>query len=166
MKYKIVETDEVFDCYEDAVDACIDPDYYEDDDYFEEWVNNEYGSIDIGGVRYYAFEIIDRWDDGNYHDLRYEYCRSCNEEDKSEANYELRNAGIGDTVRCQGYEIEVIEDDFNADGETYSAAEDENTDYLTITRQYIEEQNLLEERKNAKEKEEEEDLMKLFQVIG
>ena len=174
MKYKVLEDDIIFDTYEEAIEHCIDEEWHRDDDYFEEWVNDRYDTVNICGTTYYPYDILDHFDDGNMDDALQEFMEYENEGDAENARYELRNADVGDHVEVQAYTVEVIEDndveepennyEFNIDGDTYSATDHE--DILEMTRIYIEEQNLLAEMKKEKEKKDEDDLMKMFQVIG
>ena len=156
MRYKV--EDEIFDDYRDAVEYCISEDYHEDDD-FEEWINDLYGSIEINGTTYWAYDIADNA--GDLYDLRREFCESQNERDRDEANYELRNATPGDEIECQSYTIEVLADE----GEEETGDFDGDNELLLV-RQFIEEQKALKKNQVETEKKDEEDIMSLFQKIG
>lgn len=162
MQYKV--GDEIFDDYEDAIECCISKDYHEDDDYFTDWVNENYDSVEINGTTYYPYDILDNAGDGNMYDILREYCESMNESDADEARYELRHADVGDDIYVQGYTIEVIEDEY--DEEECEDGGDHDGDAIERTRQYIEDQNVLNELTAAENKKNEDDLMSLFQVIG
>lgn len=154
--------DREFEDIEDVIDYCCDEDYYDDDDGFEEWVNNDYGSITIYGTTYYAYDILENADNGDLDSLRDDYKHDCNESDKDNARYELRNADVGDEIYCQGYTIYVCEENTgDTDGDDIDFEE-----RIEMTRRFIDEQKLIAENKIAREKKDEEDLMSLFQVIG
>ena len=159
MKYIIVDQNKEFDDIDDVLDYCIDDDWHDDDDYFEEWVNDGYGHIEIAGYRFDAYDIANSCDDCCYNDLKNEFCNSMNEEDRDNARYELRNSHPGDTVEIQAYTVEVANDDEEEEEEvSYSSLED--------LKNYIMEQQTIKEQKELKEKEEEKDFMDFFQKIG
>ena len=63
MKYVVIGTEEVFEEAWEAVDSCADKYDYEDD--FVEYLNNEYGEIDVCGEYYDAAEVlrsVDEWE--------------------------------------------------------------------------------------------------------
>ena len=156
MKYKVLYEDKIFDEIEDVLEFCIDDEYHWDDDYFEEWVNDNWGSIDINGYDYYAYDILDRA--GDLDSVREDYCENLNENDYDEARYALRRANVGDTIDIQAYEVEVIDD-----GEEEEEEEADNK--IDQVRTYLEEQKILEDSAAEAAKQKEDDLMKLFQVI-
>ena len=161
MRYKV--EDEIFEDYEDAIEYCISEDYHEDDDYFTDWVNDNYDSVEINGVTYSPYDILDNAGDGNIYDVQREYCEAMNESDADDARYELRRADVGDDIYVQGFTIEVIEDEYDDEEEDGG---DYDGDAIERTRQYIEDQNVLKELAETENKKNEDDLMSLFQVIG
>jgi len=171
MKYYVIENDEVFDNYEDAVDSCIDEDYHSDDDYFEEWVNDTYGSIEIGGDTFWAYDIIYQMGDESY--LRDSFCEAQNESDRDEAIWSLRRGDIGDEVECQNCTIRIIEDDeeerepfvsFNDNDDSVGDIDGDNI--IDVCRQKIEAEKLRLQQVHAAEKTAEDDYMKMFQTLG
>lgn len=161
MRFQIKDDPEsIFDDYEEAIDYCIDEEYHREDDYFEEWVNECYGSIEICGVTYSAFEIIDTFDDGNYHDVLYNYCDSENENDRDNARYELVHAHVGDEIYVQNQTIVVIDDELEeVDDETFGES-------LEELRARLNSENNDMQEKLATEKLEEDNLMQMFLNIG
>ena len=156
MKYRVVETDDVFDSIDDVLGYCIDESYHEDDDYFEEWLNEMYNGVEICGTYYSAYDILSNADDGNLHDALNDFCESQNESDWENADWELRRAKSGDTVYVQAYEVEVIDDesgDYDGDDEEFD---------IENLRRIVEEKAV----ENEEEKENEKDIMSLFQHIG
>lgn len=153
MKYKIVENDEIFDNINDVIDACIDEEYHEDDEYFEEWLNDMYSGVEIGNVYYSAYDILDNAGDGNMYDMQRDFCESQNESDEENARWELNRAKGGETIYIQAYTVEVIDED-----ETGDFDGDEPFDVASL-RRAVEEQN-------ARLSEDEIDVMSLFQRIG
>lgn len=161
MRYRIKDTGIVYDEINDAVWGCIDVDYHRDDDYFEEWVNDAYGNIVICGRYYNAYDILDSMDSCVLTDLLSDFCDSMDESDADDAIWELKRAEVGDTVDVQGNTIEVLPD------ETGDYDGDEEVDMLAIDacRKKIEEQNLKLQQLHDAEKDEEDNYMKMFQVI-
>ena len=82
MRYLVLEEVEYYNSIDSVIDSCIEEDYHEDDDYFEEWVNDRYDSVTINGETYYPFDIVSNCDSGNYNDLLGEYCEAMNEDDR------------------------------------------------------------------------------------
>ena len=164
MRYHIVDSDQYFDDYEDAVDYCIDYDYHQDDDYFEEWINDCYGSVQIGGYEYSAYDVLDKMNDLS--DFLDSYIESQNESDKDNAMYELRHADVGDVIDCQAYSIEVVADE--EDEEDIESTGDYDGDETAIdrARRFYDEQTVLAKQKLEEEQKEEDDMMRLFQVIN
>lgn len=160
MKYYVIDEDKYFDNYEDAIEYCINSEYHYDDDYFEEWVNETYGHIDIYGNEYYAYDILKNMDESELDNLLSSYCENENESDRENAMYEFRNASPGDTVLVQAYEIKVIDETGDTDGD------EELVDSLESVRQYLEEQSYLNEQAKKQEEEDENEVMNLFQVIS
>ena len=159
MKYNV--DGEVFDNIDDVIEYCIDDDYHQDDDYFQEWVNEGWNGVYIAGYEYSAYDIISNADDGCVTSLLEDFCQAMNENDESDARYELDRANIGDTVYCQAYTIHVIEDDDKEETGDY-----DGDDALEMTRLFIEEQKILKNEALKRENKEEEDFMNIFQKIG
>lgn len=156
MLFKVLETDEIFETVDEVLDFCIEDDYHDDDDYFEEWVNDMYQGIEIAGTYYHAYDILENADDGSLDDLRNDFCRESNDNDREEAEYEFRNCNIGDTIYIQRYTVEVIENgDYDGDEAFDTVAMDKLR--LEIEAQKVE---------NVEEKKNEIDIMSLFQHIG
>ena len=153
MRYKV--DDEIFYDIDSAIDYCIAEDYHGDDDYFEEWVNENWGSICIDGYDYYAYDILDNA--GNLGDVRDTYMERMNQDDRENTEYELRHAQVGDDVYCQSYTIEVIGDEETEDID--------GDDAIEMTRRFIAEQKLIKDEAEEEEKKHETDFMELFQVI-
>lgn len=155
MRYKVVENNEIFDSIEDVLDYCIDESYHEDDDYFEEWCNNEWGSIEINGDTYWAYDILDN-DNYNRRDAMNRFCECMNDEDRDQAMYELQHASDGDEIDVQGYTVIALED------EDYG---DEPFDVVAACKLQLEEEQRIKEEARLKEVKDEQDLMDMLQVI-
>lgn len=154
MKYRV--EDSVFETMHEAVDYCISDSWHDDDEYFEEWVNDRESGIEINGTYYNAYEIVCAFEDGNWSDLKEQFCESMNDSDREEALYELRHAEAGESVDCQGYTIYVISDTEDCDSD----------DCIDNVRQYVEDRKIVEKEEKEKNKQNEDELIKLFQVIG
>ena len=163
MRYKV--NGEIFDDPEDAVECCISEDYHKNDDYFEEWVNDNWGSIEIAGYTYYAYDILDKA--GDLYSFLDDFCESMNEADRDDAIYELTHSDEGDEVYCQGDIIECIKDEYDDDeydDEDYEVkfAQPNALERLRIA---IEQAQAECESAAAEEKRADDDMLKMFQVI-
>lgn len=157
MRYKVCEDNKIFDSIDEVLDWCIDDNWHEDDNYFEEWVNEYYDGTTINGYEYSAYDIISEFNDGNYSDLKNDFCERMSEDDRENAEYELNNATPGGYVTIQGYEVEVL-----SDGDEDGDEVEFNVDDLRKT---IEDTKAAYDTATAAEKEVEDDLMSLFQTI-
>ncbi len=158
MRYLVNET--YYDDIDDVINACIEDDYHEDDEYFEEWLNDEYGYITIAGQTFHAYDILDSMNDYLLEEERDEFCERMNDNDREDAMYDLRHAKPGDTVYIHRSEVSCVEDEEDDDDENYNREES-----LEAVRTFVEEQKLLADAKAAEEKVEEDDIMRMFQVI-
>jgi len=161
--------DEIYDSIDNVLDAVISDDYHEDDEYFEEWVNDNYDGTSIYGEWFSAYRIVYNCNESLYGDLLSNYEEEMNDEDRDNARYELENSGPGETVYCQGECIRVIAED-----EEQTDNDDDNDDEikrrvcanLDEVRQFINDQKYLEQQAAERSKQEEDDVLELFQVVG
>lgn len=162
MRYEIVGTEEIFDTIDEALDYCIEEDYYENDDYFEEWVNDNWSEArcTICGYTFEPYEIA-KIEDYCIDELLRDFKESMNERDRQEAEYDLRYAGIGYETNVQNYTIRVIEDE-NEDEEVF---DEPSEDLLEQCRKRIEERISEIEAVQNNEKQTEDDIMSLFQIL-
>lgn len=159
MKYLVKDTDQVFYNIIDVLDFVISDDYHADDENFEESVNDNYGSININGAEYNAFDIVKECDYYNFRELQINYCEEQNDRDREEAEYQLQDAENGDVVYVQGYTIEVIDEDTgDFDGDV--------DQLMTDLRQRLNVNAEEKAKELTKDKESEDNLMKMFQTIG
>lgn len=97
VKYYVEDTDTYFDSPEDAIEACIDSSWHEDDTYdFKDWVNEKYT----------AYEVLK--DEASLSSLLEEYCEEKNDEDRDEALWDLDGAENGYVVEVHGSSIRVV----------------------------------------------------------
>lgn len=168
-RYNVLETNKIYDSIEDVLDYCICDGYHEDDGGFEDWVNDQYGEIHINGRTYSAFDILYNIDESNYNDLNDEYCKELNQIDEEEAEFDLKNANIGDTIFIQDYTVEVIGDGDEQDDDEYEDDEDPHTTAVQELRDAIYEavtDQDVETVENTKCEKSKSDLMKMFQIVG
>lgn len=151
MRYEV--DSETFYDIEDVLNYCIEDDYHEDDDEFEDWVNDEYGSITICGDEYYAYDILEKADDHNWSYAKSRYCEEKNDNDREDAIYELTHCKANDYVYIQSYTVYVYDNDIS---------KDEAEDAVEIARQNIENKRKISEE----EKQDEDKFMSLFQTLG
>lgn len=162
MRYR-VNDDEIFDTINEALDYCTDPDYHWDDDYFETWVNDNWGYIIIDGDRYSAYEILRMAD--NTCGLKRQYCEQENDYDREEAYGELIDADYDDEVYYHGSTIRVLEDEYDKNDEVIPS-EPVKKKTIADVRKFIEEQKALKALAAEEEKKSEEDITAMFQVIS
>lgn len=157
MKYFVEGEDEPFYSIDDVLDYCIEDDYHEDDDYFEEWINDNYEKISINGVDYWAYDILNEMDSSNLYDLRKDYCMNENENDRDNGRFELERADNGEEIYIQRYVVTVVDEE----------EEEESSDgCLENTRRLLEEQKADYDKQAAENKKTEDDIMTMFQVIS
>lgn len=160
MRYHVKDTDMYFDDCEEAVDYCLDDDYHWDDEWtFKDYVNEAYGSIEICGRTFYAYEILEGIDDNLLDDLHRDFCNDENDRDREDALYDLRNADAGEEIECQSYTIVVVEDEEELN-------EEDQEDCIEATRRYYDERSAIAKEIETNEKNMEKDMISLFQVIG
>ena len=178
MRYYIEEDEEYFYDIQDVIDHCVSEDYYsDDDDYFEEWVNDTYydQKVTIAGYEFRPYDIAREM---SYHDafddLLREYKESMTDRDADDGYYNLEHAAAGAKVYIQGYTIIVEEDEEEEEvdepvglygDEPLDKTGDTDGDDLLWLREKLEANRAAEELKCAAEAKEEDDLMKMFQVI-
>lgn len=160
MRYRVefFDGDEILDSIDDVLDRCIHDSYHEDDDYFEEWVNDNYDRVTINGETYYPYDILHEMDYSNLSDLKDCYCQNENETDADNARYELEHAHPGDEVYVQGYTVYVINDE-----EKIEEQEETSECSLETLRSKLQEIEAM--RKQAAEEIEKEEY-DLLQIIG
>lgn len=154
MTYHVLNTDFVSDDIDDVIAYCIEDDYHEEDDYFAEWVDEIYPNVEIAGMTFTAYEILDKFDclDG----LRSDFCESQNESDIDNARWELRHADSGEIICIQRYEVEATDDE-EEEGEVYCLEQ--------LRSQVNDIQSFVQNEKNEEEKSRNE-YEQLFQRIG
>lgn len=168
MYYKINGEDEIYTDIDSVIEYCIDSDYHWDDEYFEEWINDCYDYIEIRGVRFEAYDILRNMDEYLLDDLRKEYCQAENENDECNARYELENADAGDEIYIQGQIVKCFEASGNYDGdkELQDDRKQISSKAIEDVKAYLAEQKEQETKYAAAEKEKEDELLKVFQVIS
>ena len=158
----VVNGNEFDDVY-DAIDECICDDYHRYDDDFEEWVNDEYDDLEIRGHYFAPYDILREMNEDLLDELRDDFCELKNEEDRDEARYELRDAYDGEVVYVQGNQILCVEESGDCDGD--EAFDLVANKIIESAKKYIEDQHEIQRGVAAAEKEREEELLKMFQVI-
>jgi len=166
MYYKIDGEDEIYTDIDSVIEHCIDPDYHWDDDYFEDWVNDYFGYIDIREARFTAYDILSNMDEYLFDELRKEYCKAEDENDEDEARYELEKAVGGDKIYIQGQIVKCFEESGDSDGDKELQDRKQiSSKVIENVKAYLTEQKEQEKIYAAAEKEKEDELLKVFQVI-
>ena len=162
MKYIIQETGEEFTDIDAVLRYCIEDDYHEDDDYFEEWLNDMEESATIGGCTFTAYEILNNCNDDMLNDFRNDFCERMNEDDEEEARRELIRANDGDVVEIQRYSVTVVDDEC----EDEATGDFDGDDTLECLRKKLQHEIELANSTKEEEKKNEKDLMDMFQIVG
>ena len=162
-KYYVEEEDEVYEDVEEAIAACIEEDWHEDDDYFEEWVNERYNSVEINGEWYEPYDILDNMDQSNLDDLRDEYCENENDNDWENARYELEHYDVGRTVDVHNHTIRIIEEEDEGSGDFNG---DKYIENIEDVRARLKEKEAFKVEQTIQNEKEEKDLMNMFQIVG
>ena len=160
-KYYVEDTDETYDDIDELIDDCIEEDFHEDDDYFEDWVNDHYNYVVINGETYYPYDILDNMDQSNLDELRTEYCEEENDNDISEARFELENNRVGTEVYIHNKTVRIIEEE-----ETEDFDGDEIIETLEDVRTRLKEKEAFKVEQTVQTEKEEKDLMSMFQIVG
>ena len=164
MKYRVIEDDEIYDDVDEAIRQCIEEDWHRDDDYFEDWVNDRYSSVEINGEWYNPYDILDNMDQGNLDDLRDEYCESENENDWDNARYEIEHGRIGDLITVHNHTIEILDDEDLEEVSDYDR--DEHLETIEDVRARLKQENEFKVEQTIQTEKEEKDLMNMFQIVG
>ena len=146
---------------DEVLDTCCTEEYYEEDyEGLYEWLNNEYGSFNIGGHDYDASDIVKEFsDEENY--IR-DYAYRMRESDADQARWELEHAHIGATVWIQNNEIDVLD-------ETELYDEDEPCDIKMDVECFLQEQKetaAQEQTQRIADENTRKDYFDLFQRLG
>lgn len=100
--------------YEDVdllVEDLITEDSFDDEDYIEESVNEAYGSIEIAGETFEAYDILHDMNEYLLDDVRNDFIDSWVENEREDAKYELNRLDPGEGCYVHGSYVECIEDD-------------------------------------------------------
>lgn len=155
-KYYIEEDNEIYEDVEEVIGACIEEDYHRDDDYFEEWVNNRYDSVEIYGETYYPYDILVEMGQGDLDSLRDEYCELENDNDWENVRYELEHYRVGTQVYIHNKTVKIIEDEEDSG----------NVETIEDVRERLKENKAFEIEQAILNEKEEKDLMNMFQIVG
>lgn len=172
MIYRVIEDGFETDDIDSVIDHCVSRDYYdEDDDYYENWVNDNYEGVSIEGTYYSAYEILE-----NFGDLCLvldEYKDSMTSSAKEEADWDLRHADPGDKIDVQGCTVEVLCDDdldtgdYDGDEElTHNEDYVANGDLIEELRMKIEAKKEIDRTEQENNKAQQNNYYDLFQTIG
>lgn len=164
MKYRIKGTNTVFENIEDVLDYCIDDDYHDDDNYFEDWVNETYSDykVSLMGYEINLYSIAENCSNGLYNELLDSFKCEMNDYDREEANNELNNADPDDEIEIQAYTVQVIQEEEEEEEEENPETSLDIEDAILRCRKMIE-KNLSDQKiEMEKEKQAEDDLMNVF----
>lgn len=125
-----VDNDREFYDIDELCDYLFDPDNYDDEDDFEEWINDCYydRKVTIGGYEFTPYEIIRGCNDSVYEDLKDEWRNDRSEYDRHNYYSELQNMDDGDSEYYNGYEVCFYFDEEEEDEEEDDEDEDSYSD--------------------------------------
>lgn len=109
--------DQRYDDIEDVLDYCVNSEYYEDDtDSFEEYLNCD-GSIEVCGYSFLPSEILYECNHDAYQRELTTWAEEQVEYGRENERYELEHADSGDRVWVCNYEVYVMDDGGDTDGD-------------------------------------------------
>ena len=100
--------------YNDAdslVEDLITEDSFDDEDYIEESINESYGSIDIAGETFEAYDILNNLNDSLLADIRDEIIEGWVESEREDIKYALERLDPGEEYCINGARVECIGDE-------------------------------------------------------
>lgn len=161
--YYLVNNEDRYDDIDSVLEACINQEYYEEDeDGFEEYIDCE-GRVDVCGYEWYPSEILRNM--GVYDEELVHWAEGQVDNAYENYNYELRHAHVGDTVYVCNYDVDVCEDEIEPTGDT-----DGDEEIYKFSQQELEAS--IEETKAAEQKiyneglKSGENFASLMQIIG
>ena len=169
MRYVVRETGRSYEDIDELLDDCITGDDV-NWDRFEDYINERYGSIYIGGDIYYAYDILDN--SGDLDDYRDSYEEDEIESLKDSVEYNLEHAGVGEEVDVGHYTVCLVDDDdddtgdFDGDEDLFDEETDDVVDVIEQTRQFIQQAAAKEDLSRKVENEQQNNYCALFQTIG
>lgn len=96
---------------EELLDNIFDTEYYGDSDETNQYINNEYGSINIYGYNYAAAEILEKLNQGRYYEIQDRLAREKVEALKAEYRGTLKHMEPGESLEIEGFTIECVIND-------------------------------------------------------
>lgn len=106
--------------YNDLVELLeyvFDPEYYNDSDETNQFINNEYGSISIDGYDYDAAEILENLNQDRYYEIQDRLAREKAEALKAEYRRILEHMEPGESLEIENFTIEYFENKENMEQE-------------------------------------------------
>lgn len=101
------------------VEDLITEDSFDDEDYIEESVNEAYGSIEIAGETFEAYDILHDMNEYLLDDVRSDFIDNWVETERDDAKYELERLDPGETVYIHGSYVECIDEEEEPEEEVY-----------------------------------------------
>ena len=169
MRY-LLENGETFeeDQKEDLIEYCIPDDYYADDyDGFNDYLNDEYGSITIEGNTYYAATILSDYDEDDYDNAKSTWEAERVENDRELAQDQVASLRVGEHTYIGLYRVEAVEEENEEEEEEEDCVRETSRRQSTVeeikqilSNQYAEEVKQQEENTKL-----EDSFMKIFTQI-
>ena len=100
-----------FDNLEAMLDFVFDYERYEDSDETTDYINEEYGYIDINGNTYSAAEILESFNSDSYYEIQDQLAQEKAERKKEEHKEALRNLEPGKSIEIKQFTITRLIDE-------------------------------------------------------
>ena len=147
---------------EELLTVCIPDDKYEDDrDSFDNYLDEEYGSISINGINYYASRILYEMDYNDYTDAFEDRCRITVESDRDDADYTIRHLNAGNSAYIGDYIVYAYDDEEEVDIDT-----DDLQDTCSMIEQRLEAESILLSADAEENERRQTSFDELFQMIS
>ena len=114
--------DVVYRDIDELLEQIITEDDFDDEDYVEESINEAYGSIDICGEEFMAYDILHNMNDSLLDEYRDGCAADWVERERDDAKYDLERLDPGEGAYINGYYVECEEgeeDDEDWEPEVY-----------------------------------------------
>lgn len=96
---------------EELFEYVFDPEYYNDSDVTNHYINSEYGSINIAGYDYDAAEILENLNSDRYYEIQDLLAREKVEALKAKYRRILERMEPGESLEIEGFTIEYVIND-------------------------------------------------------
>ena len=104
----------------DCIEKICEPEYYQDEDAFNDYIENEYGTVEIYGYEYSAVDVLQEM--GGYRDALCDWADNEAESHCGDVEYELRHMSNAETIWLNAYQVTCVETETEEEAESKKAA--------------------------------------------